>query len=301
VRRVLLTAVAVAVPVVVVLVVFVGGRADAVRGILGPSQAAQLAEPLPEVRDAARSIERLDVGGGRALLARSPLPSNRVAIVAHGRGSLAGTIFARQERAAWSIGLLRNGYSVATADAGGDAWGNDASVADYRRLAARLRAKGLDQVVIVGTSMGGLASLQLLRELRPLAYVGIYPVYDLGSIFRRGRFADSIRRAYGFRGDRLPAEALQRSPVALPPLRGLPVIVEASPRDTVVPKVDNADMLAYAARIAGAQVTEIETKGEHGDPSNWDAGKLIPLLDRAAGLPTVTSARRGAPSRPGRS
>lgn len=79
--------------------------------------------------------------------------------------------------------LLRAGYAVVAADAGGNAFGNLKSLEDYRQLIAAARQKyGIVPIFFVAESMGALAALALLRESADrsvLGMVGISPLVGL--------------------------------------------------------------------------------------------------------------------------
>jgi len=61
--------------------------------------------------------------------------------------------------------VLRSGYAVVAADAGGNAFGNPASQQDYRRLVEAARQKyGAVPMFFVAESMGAIAALSLINE-----------------------------------------------------------------------------------------------------------------------------------------
>lgn len=202
-------------------------------------------------------------------------PNGRVVLYLHGAGEDAQSLRTDPEKAGIVRALLAHGYTLASATAGGRSWGDGQGVAAYRHL---LSAVEHDQrvtgVYILAQSMGGLAGLRLSNVPKLRAWAGIYPVCDLASVYRLGTYAREIRAAYG---PGLSA-ALHRSPRFD---RGVPVILWASRSDTVVPKTSNADWCARAARQAGGQVREITTTGDHGDPSNFQAQRLVRFFDAA--------------------
>ena len=54
-----------------------------------------------------------------------------------------------------------------------------------------------------------------------------------------------------------------------------PMIVWASPADTVVKASTNAAVCVAEAKAAGAEVTYFQTTGEHGDPSNYQPAAVV--------------------------
>jgi hypothetical protein len=110
------------------------------------------------------------------------------------------------------------------------------------------------------------------------AWAGIVPACNLRSIYDLGRFAPSIRAAYG---PKLAGALRAGSPVHIDYRRGLPMRFWASPADTVVPKALNTDVCAREARERGANVTVTTTGGDHGDPSDYDPDAVLRLFESA--------------------
>ena len=119
--------------------------------------------------------------------------------------------------------------------------------------------------------MGGLDALQLIPRERITAWAAIYPVVDIRSIARTLPRPDAeIRRA---------SSVATLSPARVADARGLPMIFWASPHDTLVRKRLNTDVAAAEASHDGAHVTVLSTIGptigQHGDPSNFQPGRLL--------------------------
>jgi hypothetical protein len=223
------------------------------------------------------------VVGGQAAVLWSPRQSNgRLVTYVHGAEGTARSPIDGPSAGLTRLvaGLVAAGYTVVSSDAHGNAWGNDASVADYRELIAAAQARtGTTAVYVLAESMGGLAGAQLVTDDPPKglrAYAGIFPVCDLSSVY--ARYQPQIEAAYG---EGTYEALVTRSPV---PFRThVPVLMWASPTDTVVDKAANADVCAADAHAAGAPVRVIRTVGDHGDASNYDLDRLLEFFDSAAG------------------
>lgn len=200
--------------------------------------------------------------GAAATLTIVPRRSNGALVVfVHGWGQDRWSLIARRSEAGVAHALAGSGFTVLAADGRGKAWGDAASVADYRTLIERAQQRyGLRDVFLMGESMGGLATMQLARALPQVrAVTAWYPVCDLRTM-REPRFQATIRDAW--RG---------RSRAAVSPVAASdkPMLVWASAADTVVHAGTNAAVCVDEARAAGATVTYFHTSGEHGDPSNF--------------------------------
>ena len=209
-------------------------------------------------------VKHMRIAGQRAVVLRPPEPNGRLVLYVHGVTERADDILEDGLKAPLIDALLDRGDTIASSDAHGDNWGNRASVADYRRLAKRVRHR---ELAILAQSAGGLGAVQLLRWLDPATLTLIYPVCNLRSIRRLGRFTAQI--------DASGAPVSDLSPVRPPAVGGLPVTITASPADTIVPKRSNADVCARLFRRHGAHVTRIRTHGDHGHPSNFRIRRLL--------------------------
>jgi pimeloyl-ACP methyl ester carboxylesterase len=200
------------------------------------------------------------------------VPRGRLALYLHGSGGTERTLIDTRKRERVAEALLADGYVVAAALAGGNQWGNAATVRDYRSLAATLQRRyGLTRVYLVAESMGGLAGMQLGRTLPAAkALVGIYPVCDLRTMVRHRSFTAAIRAAWA-----------GRSPKAVEPVAPatVPMLVWASPDDTVVPRSTNGAACVARAAASGTPATLVSTVGEHGDPSNFRPADVVRFFD----------------------
>lgn len=219
--------------------------------------------PAAVVTETGASIRR----DGDAVIATPKERNGRAVVYVHGAGQNGMAILEQALRAEVAAKLLDEGFVVAAADAGGKAWGNASSVRRYRGLVAELRAAGARRVYVLAESMGGLAGFQIADAVDGVA--AWYPVCDVRTLEDDARFKFDIDAAWG----RAERDAVE--PLAMTGLSGKPVELWASPEDSLVPKHSNADVCAARARAAGARVTLHETRGEHGDPSNFDAQAIL--------------------------
>lgn len=206
-------------------------------------------------------------------------PNGRLVIYVHGSSEL-GNAFTQGIKLPMTETLLAAGYTVAGHDAGGNNWGNaasvDAQVDLYNAVPGAQKAAG---VYLWGQSMGGLASLEAIDRLPNVkAWAGIYPVCNLQAEYDHPDLAGFIAQAYP---TGLGSALATLSPVAPVRLGGLPMIFWHSPADTVVPKVSNTDLCAAQYAAAGAVTTVVSTVGDHGDPSNFDGPALLAFFNAA--------------------
>ncbi len=215
------------------------------------------------------------LGGQRDQVIRPSVPNGDLVLYVHGAGGSAASLEEAPQATKILQPLLAAGFTVASSDADGpQTWGNPASVAAYVALAHHLRHA---RIGIVAQSMGGLDGVQLIDLLHPFAWAGIYPVDNLASI------GPSISPLYwqifetAWEGQ--PPKSV--SPAKAEDVTDLPVLLWASPEDTIVPKVENADVMAHWMRRGGAHVTEVTTEGDHGDPSNFQPARLVRFFLKA--------------------
>jgi pimeloyl-ACP methyl ester carboxylesterase len=229
------------------------------------------------------NIDRFEVDGQPSVLITPQPATGRVVLYTHGSGETVETIFRDPAKQPLWRALLRAGYALAATDAHGDNWGNPASERDTVALARELRGRGLRDVYVIALSMGGFNGLQLLEHDPAIkAWAGIFPACDLRAVYRVGLYPGQIRRAYGLGAKQPVDDALRgRSPTAVAPAPGLPMRFWASPDDRVIPRHSNTDACAALARRAGARVQVTTTRGDHGDPSNYDPEGVVELFDSA--------------------
>jgi pimeloyl-ACP methyl ester carboxylesterase len=196
----------------------------------------------------------------------------RLVLYLHGSGGNEHSLLLLKKRERVANALLADGYVVAAALAGGNAWGNATTVQDYRAFAATLmRRYHLTRIYLMAESMGGLAGMQLGDRLPAAkALIGIYPVCDLRTMVRHRTFTAAIAAAWA-----------GRSPTAVEPVSParLPMIIWASADDTVVPRATNGASCVARARASGTPATLVPTVGEHGDPSNFRPEAVTTFFD----------------------
>jgi pimeloyl-ACP methyl ester carboxylesterase len=189
--------------------------------------------------------------------ARIP-PAPTVLVWFHAKGS-GQSATSSPPRRAFFAALVRGGVIVASDRAGGDAWGNAASVADYRALIRFVTARYAPaKIVLAGESMGGLASLQIADDPPPrvVGWIGISPITNLAWARTVPYFAPGIRAARG------------RGPRRL--RTGLPELWFASAGDPTVPPAENP---APGAR-------RVRCSGPHLDASCRQPGVVLRFLAR---------------------
>jgi pimeloyl-ACP methyl ester carboxylesterase len=230
------------------------------------------------------TVERFEVAGDDALLVVPDDEVRGVVVYHHGADERVEQV--GLERGADTLvgGLARAGWAVAATDAGGDNWGDDASLAANTALWEEV-ARRLDDpelVVLLGHSMGGLSSLRCVLEACVPdidGWIGIYPVVDQRTMVDAsvaGELVPEILERFGGRppSSKVPLEQAE----ALAAL-DLPMIVWASPDDTVVPMDTNAVELERRITDAGGSIERREAEGEHLDPSHIDVPALVAFLE----------------------
>ena len=214
-----------------------------------------------------------NVDGTPVLVLRPDRPTQRLVLYLHGSGEQASVLEEEQLKPMVDT-FLKKGFAVAASNGGDEYnWGNPASVRDSAALARKL---GYKDVYILAQSMGGIGGVKLIDRLHPVAWAGIFPVCDARSVWRTGDDTKEIEAVWG---PGPPPKYI--SPVKAKDVKGLPVIMFSSPEDTNVPKSENADRCAAWMRKGGAHVTVVATTGEHGDPSNFQPGRLAGFFERA--------------------
>lgn len=185
--------------------------------------------------------------------------------------------------------LSSAGYLVASADAGGSAWGNDASRAQYRALYEFMRERyAVSSVVLLGVSMGGQVALNLLPRLEipnVAAYVGVGAVASLDNLWTSYR--SSITPAFDIAANGSDYETktagYRPEDRAGHEFRGVPMMFVHSPDDLTC---DIAATRALAAKVApfAPEAVVVESTGAHLAAAQFTAAvsKAIPFMQRYA-------------------
>lgn len=164
------------------------------------------------------------------------------------------------------------GYVVAASFMHGDTWGNATAQADVLDVWAMLKARhaSLTKLVIIGYSMGGLASMSIalggsIPELKGVFLVDA--ASSLSAMFagNAGTYSASIRTAYGIAADGsdYAAKTAGFDPMLISvtaPALSRRYAFMSSPNDTNVVQASNTT--AMVARLAGA--VEVTSRGHTG-------------------------------------
>lgn len=174
--------------------------------------------------------------------------------------------------------LLRAGLAVVAADAGGNAYGNHASLEDYRRLIAAARAKyGNVPLYYVAESMGALAALALISEDTQHEVKGMVGISPLMGLPPEVRSVDFIMNAWN---GEVPESA---DPLTWQPevFAGRVFRLYTSPEDEVIPA--DASATAFAERFGSvASVEIVACEGGHAASACYqgtDVAKWMEGLD----------------------
>lgn len=241
----------------------------------GPTAAAtSVRTPIPTTVDLPGNAD-----GERTIMARLNGQTVRIdlptagtpagtAVWFHGQG---GDVNGRMNTS-WLNSIRAQGWAVASSDYHGNAWGNPASVQDARELVAWAQEKSRQPVrMFIAASMGAATSLNtLITGVSPTCWYGANPVVDLTSVGSVKNSAKQIAESYA------GASAAAGNPALH--LAGLPRTTKyrivASPNDTMVPAVANANALEAYLATNGYQVSSMTASGEHGDPSHFVGADL---------------------------
>lgn len=249
-------------------------------GLVGCTASSALTPPPTRRAVAAVAPAALRDAGGRVVddpatssLVVVPKTSNGGLVVfLHGWGQTRWSLLSRHPEATVEHALSEAGFTLLAANADGESWGDPASVADYRTLIARTQARyRLHDVFLMGESMGGLPTMELGRTLADVrAITAWFPVCDIRTM-HEARFQASIRDSWRGRS---------RAPISPVRVGAKPMIVWASPADTIVDAATNAAVCVAEAKRAGAQVTYFHTTGDHGDPSNYEPATVVQFFEK---------------------
>lgn len=206
----------------------------------------------------------------------------------HAYGESAADDFVRDGRSRPIVSaLLGAGYMVAGSLASGPNWGNQAGLDAYGALEASVRARGLTvtKSVLLGVSMGGLPALlsYAVNEIPNLIGVlGVCPVCNLGDMWTRGVYTESIRGAFGIaeNGSDYAAKTSGYDPALLAGAtwNGKRLRFYASADDAVAPKAEHSDAIDALATGA-AESTVVACSGAHGDTDQFRASDVLATVN----------------------
>jgi hypothetical protein len=197
-------------------------------------------------------------------------PAKAVAVFFHGQNANVDT----RMNEGWLNSLRNAGWAVASSDFHGSVWGNRDAVADSKELIKWAESQtGAKVQLFVGASMGGLTSLNTLRQpdVQVKCWYGTMPVVDLekSGVSVPGAAAQLVKFVPA--GDRSWANAAANLG-ELP--KGTTYRVLASPDDTMVKAAENAAPLTAYLAGQGYGVTTLAGTGEHGSASHFNAADL---------------------------
>jgi hypothetical protein len=224
-------------------------------------------------------VAEIDVAGPDTLgLSDADQAVKGVVVYFHGSDQTAQVIKDDRKHTDFFDPILRAGYAVVAADAGGNAFGNPASQLAYRKLVDGAQQKyGAGPLFFVAESMGGIAALTLLNEDKQGGVKGMAGISPLMGLPPSARSVSYIAGPWGGTVPR-SANPLGWEPIAFSG-RNFRLYVPDS--DKVIP--EDASAKAFADRFGSvAKVDIIGCNGDHvaadcyrgDDVVNWMA-KLI--------------------------
>lgn len=174
--------------------------------------------------------------------------ASRAVVYVHGRGQDQHMLGGPQ--AAIITQLHDEGWTIGSDAAHYNAWGDARSVADYQALIRYLRAQEhISTVVLLGASMGGLASLHLLRDGDASTAVLVSPVTNLAAMYDVPLAIPEVTNVWG------PSAPKSADPQQWPrsALHGDDVTVISAPDDPYVLFQRNAQ--AFADKFGAKLIT----------------------------------------------
>ena len=220
---------------------------------------------------AAATIHAFDIDGDAALVIEPETPNGSAVLVVHGSGA-DETITLLPYMEDFTAELLDAGWTVASANGAGEAWGSFESQDAYAALGSRIESRyGVERTVVVSVSMGGIAGLNLTASgaiATQVGWFGVNTVTNLTAVYEGGDSTESIDAVMG---------AEERE--AIDPLRlvetdfAVPLVVYTGDQDRVVPGSVHA--VPFAERT-GAMV--VECTGGHVEIGCFSASDLLDLF-----------------------
>lgn len=227
--------------------------------------------------------------GGQAI--KILIPDNYVSsavVYHHGAGETAASLTSDTLKQGVVNRLLSDGYLVASSDAAGENWGNQAGLDAYAALQSYLATNyAPTKMAIFSQSMGGCTGLQTFAAGGYVAWFGIFPVCSLSSMFasNAGTYAGAIRAAFGIASDGsdYASKTSGHDPALLSSaaFSRLPMRFWASASDTVVAKTMNTDAMKTLVAGSKAESEVVVCSGDHGDTSHFSPQGVSDFLARA--------------------
>ena len=220
-------------------------------------------------------------------------------LFSHGalESDLENTPIARAERAPMFKALLEAGYCIATSSFSGEStYGNLQTGKDFKELYDYVHANYLEApIVIMGYSAGAAAAyLAIKQNLIPASALIAISGFANIEYFKEHRgeepfagFVPTFRTAYGVNEafsnytEKIITPELDPELWSFSVFRGLPVGLLASPEDTTVLKLQNADKIKE--KLEGHQVflKELATTGNHSTAGNFPTTATVTLIGEA--------------------
>lgn len=195
-----------------------------------------------------------------------PANYDKLLIYFHGSGETIESIKADTQKRPIFERLKSEGYIVAYSNAHGNAWGNQASVNDYKQLSDYLHHKyTIIDTVFLSQSMGGLAGLQTVANgnVPVKCWGGIYPAIDIEALDALG-IHPNIKTAFPDKSQIKKHNPIHRTAY------DIPMRIYASTGDTIVPTASNTEPFV----ATNPRVEWVKTVGDHGDQSNFQVDDL---------------------------
>lgn len=200
--------------------------------------------------------------------------------------------------------LLAAGYCIwSTTTSGEFTYGNEQSAKDGKELYDYVHANYIGApIVVLGFSGGGAAAYLTVKknEVPVAALVEISGLANVGYVKAHRTeepakgFVDTFCAAYGLvsktgvnensmtnYGEKITTPELDPNLWEASVFRGIPVVLLASPEDTLVLKTENADKIK--AKLEGHEVflKELTTGGAHASEGNFPSSSTVTLINEA--------------------
>jgi hypothetical protein len=184
---------------------------------------------------------------------------------------------------------IDKGWLVISAYAHGNAWSNNAALADYARIPTWVGLTWtLEHLLLHGQSMGALTlanlySRRLATKIR--GFVGIDGAYNLAQAFSQSAYKPSIKAAYGIASDdsNYATKTAGFDATLLDPstFTGRRLFISASPADTAIPKVSHSDVFVTMLGTEPADLEVVEGTGGHVTSANYFPTAAHAFFDEA--------------------
>jgi pimeloyl-ACP methyl ester carboxylesterase len=216
---------------------------------------------------------RVTVDGQQALgISAKDAMIRGVVIFFHDAGTNEFSITSDQAHRDLTTKLVDAGFAVVSSNAGGDAFGNDASQMNYVYLGGTaVDHYHVENVFFLAESMGAIAATNLLaRNLTPRVrgFAAVNPMFDLGAV--APQYRSTIAESY-------PTQSMDSvNPMNIPldAMRNKNIRLYVSPEDSLVGADANA--IAFQRRFgSAADVSVVQCSGQHRDRSCFQGDDIV--------------------------